>query len=293
MARRCHKAEGRIAPTRKERILLLVGARSFEHLPQPKTLSLASKPGPAASDRVPCSCASLRVVIYRDSECCEPGCRKPHSHLRQKQRYELTGNRRCDVCRGDGWRPRLRALDGVATADERNTVFDEYTYGHSHAIATKRARDFGEQPKSTMSERELGLALDRLAAQWPALRDPDQEQRFKESESYGWERARARHFASGSFLELERALDELRLHDEVLHRRFLRNPDTGQALDFLEECMPDPVRVPQHLLDQDRSQRRKQTVAELAAEGRTPRQISRELQIDLRKVKSVMSRMAS
>lgn len=262
------------------RIVLLLDALDYDYLPSARTLQLASKPGPAESGRVPCECAALKVVLYRDARCCPPGCDRRHEHTRHVQRYELVGNPKCRQCE-DGW----------IRCDPRQGP-DRYTHGQDEAVRARKHRALGTQPRQTMTERELGQALDRLAAQWPTLRDADQKVRFAEAESFGWERERAKRDASGDFPALIRALDELRMWREAAYRALMRDGDPyqlGEALFFLELVMPEPVRVPLQLLESAGYRRRMVTVQELHEFGRTPRQISRALRIDLRKVKVILS----
>jgi DNA-binding NarL/FixJ family response regulator len=188
-------------------------------------------------------------------------------------RYELVKDARCRNCE-DGW------TKGKGTADR-------YTHGQDEAMKAKKVRELGVT-RQTMSERELGQALDRLAAQWPSLRSEEEEQRFREKDAYGWELARSKQ---GSQAALTRALDELRIWSEDASRALTRGEPgslVAAALYFLEARMPEPILIPQSVADTENSNQRSATIHSLSAAGKRPRQISRELGIDLRKVKAAL-----
>lgn len=260
-------------------------------------------PGPAPDGHVACSCARLEVAIYRDARCCEPGCTLAHAHIRQVKRAEIVGRTGCALCHGAGWRRRLVLLDGKGERDAKGITYDPYTYAQDREEAPRRRRTTGAEPRQSMTMRELDRALNRLAATWPALATGDEPPPL----DYGWAEARRRRDRCSSYPALDQALGALRIADEQGHdlllavyceQRYGQPPVLGptavracyHALTFIERRMPVPIELPVQWAATDAHRVKAKTIGALREAGRTPRQIARELNVDLRKVKSVLSR---
>lgn len=214
--------------------------------------SFPSKPGAVPSHKVACGSARLEAGAWK----CSPNCA---------------------WCNGTGFRRRL-VIDGDATSDERGAIFDEYTYAYD------RADKAGESSQLRVMEAwEVDRELARLRADKRARAGV-----HLKTDAYGWEKARERRDRSGSFRELDRALDALSIQHPGLSALLVnifrgvygptskREDSVGgspfipvgagraywQALCFIEARMPDTIRVPQHLSDADSGLRRRERVTE-------------------------------
>lgn len=144
-----------------------------------------------------------------------------------------------------------------AYRDDRGAIFDPYTYGDDRST---KAGQTGTLRSMTREETDRELA--QLRANVRARAGV-----HLKTDAYGWEKARERRDKSGSFRELDHALNTLSVANPML-RSLLDNVFRGvygpgripkgageaywQALLFLEARMPDPVRVPQFLEDTER-----------------------------------------
>jgi len=171
----------------------------------------------------------------------------------------------CLVCDGSGWR-RRRAGE---------IEWDRYC-----EMPVAEAVSFTSMPVAITSATES-----------------DREQ------SYGWERARAAHDRYGSYKELRRALDWLRDREPrrytlvrvvlIDHEsRRLSAPD-ALSLDLGVVSIAlrmRTVRVPPWLMERRDADRRQQSIAQLAAEGRTAGEIARRLDIPKGTVRKLLHR---
>jgi hypothetical protein len=201
-----------------------------DYLPTVQGARLASAPGPAAGDQVPCRHARVVTVDGRPELTC--------------------------TCHG-GWRDRIATLDGDQTADDFGT-FDQYTYAADRLEHPTRVRTFGHGSTQTMSTKEIDAELARLR------RDERTRAGITDRrDAYGWELAKRRRDKQGSHPQLERALEQLRLEDPEGHglivghfceKRYSElsvktHHYLGRALIELARRMPADIRVPQALTD--------------------------------------------
>ena len=232
---------------RVKQIVLLLQHR-LDYLPVSGLgMSFPSQPGAVPSHKVACGSARLERGEWR----CSPNCR---------------------WCDGTGFRRRL-VIDGDATQDERGAIFDEYTYAYDRVDkASSRAG------LRVMERWEVDRELARLRADARARAGV-----HLKTDAYGWERAREKRDRSGSFRELDHALNTLSVHSPML-RALLDNVFRGvygevregvppripagagraywQALLFLEARMPSRIRVPQHLVDTERGRARNESIVD-------------------------------
>lgn len=261
-------------------IILLLKAR-LDYLPSQHGQSYASTPGPAANGKVACGCGTLRNV---------------------KGRMEWTaGSSLCQWCKGTGFRSRLR-IDGDATQDERGALFDPMTYAHDRSVKAGHVGGL-----RVMTDTETKAELARLAA------DKRAREHSKSctcprcrNDSYGWENAKERRDRSGSFRELELALEALRDYNPLLRGLVDATFSEGrygegriaagssrsllQALLFLDARMPEPIRIPQALGDRQRGETRQATVVEVYARTNSLSKTAHECRLQKRRVKELLKR---
>lgn len=177
----------------------------------------------------------------------------------------------CETCRGAGRVTFKRAgrklariclaCDGTGQRRRRRSdpAYDSYV----GAVRPGKPR--------VMSAREYDDEIHRLAELADTRRGEIQH------EQYGWERARAGRDMAGSYLELDRAVSELR-------RRMPGAPVLGdQGLRFIASLMPSTIRLPRALHEQLTPERQR-VARQLHASGWTAGQIGRALGIAREKV---------
>lgn len=230
----------------------------FDYLPDPPTstglISRSALPGPAPGKRVPCG------------------------YCRRNGRVRLRrGSRICPVCEGAGWRIR-RKLN--PSHPEYEQAYDEYTGEPVEADET--------QHPHAMTRSQLDRALERLES-------------WEQGERFGWERERKLYERQGSYLQLGIALD--RLQDrwppghQAIRRHYWRGiliePSettqrlTGIAEEWLAREMRGEIRVPIWLVEEE-ADRKRETVASLAAQGLSAGQIARRLRMPKLKVQRTL-----
>jgi len=231
----------------------------YDYLPAPVTssglIARASVSGPAPGKRVPCG------------------------YCRRSGRIRLrSGSRFCPVCGGSGWRARRGPRDPAHPQYE--APWDEYVREpveaeedqHPHAMTRhqldralerletyERGERFGWERERQVYERrgsyaELGLALDRLAEQWPP----------------GHLHIRRVYLRSLSF-EPSPATSLL----------------TDAAEEWLAREMRGEIRVPIWLIEET-ADKRQETIQELSEQGMTAGQIARRLRIPKLKVQRTL-----
>ena len=211
--------------------------------------SFPSKPGAQPTHRVACGCGHLVL-------------RTPKGRETPVWTWERASD--CLLCGPDGFRNRM-VIDGDAQQDERGAIFDSYTYAHDRS--TKAGQE-GTLRVMTREETDRELAQLRSNVRARAGMRPD---------AYGWERARERRDRSGSFRELDAALDALGIRSPALaalvanvfkgvygEGRIPKGASTAykEALLFIEARMPDPIRVPQYLQDAENGKDRREKVTD-------------------------------
>lgn len=240
-------------------------ADSFlDYLPQARQPSstLGTLPGLAASKYVPCTACGARGRVYepgRPCASCPPltnvkGDRIPPFRVGH-------GCRPCLVCEGHGWRRRRKndpEIDAHAAIEvpKQEDAADISLPAIRAAIIAQRERP------------EIGHdALARTTHLLEAHERP-------EAEKFGWETAYERMCAHGSYAELRVALELLRTDQQprysivwqvvCLHQP-IRLSDGRQT--FLNESMveltvfmPDRIRVPRWLREDQRAKARKQSL---------------------------------
>lgn len=141
----------------------------------------------------------------------------------------------CPVCHGEGWVPR-RAGD---------IAYDDYT--RERVVSEEDAK-----PR-TMTMAELSVSISRLEAEELA------RQGRYEGEQFGWERARVARDRTGSYVELERALEELPQGSGRFLTLYYEGVICGPTADEVEAIlvrdierrMPRNIRIPDWAYDEE------------------------------------------
>lgn len=184
------------------------------------------------------------------------------------------GSTLCLLCDGTGWRRRH--------ADEE--PWDEYV-----GLPTAEAAQLPVMPSAPPVDAILARLADEQA---------EREGRLA-GLAYGWERARAAHDRRGSYRELRRSLERLAdarphwhrlvLAKLVYHEPRLFTPSAELAVDlgvvWTALDMRGPVRVPHWVMERERADRTRDTVALLAHDGLSPAQIAARLGMSKKAVK--------
>lgn len=188
----------------------------------------------------------------------------------------------CPLCGGTGWRRRRKGED----------PWDEYTglpvsdtdSGRAHKTPFTLEDDY----------RKLGIQLDRVNRSIA-------EREGVAQDAYAWETARKVWDRMGSYPELRAALRALQLFSPVSYGVVravwimdlpvkvigrVKLIEYGSIV-WIQERMPDPIKVPPWLLEDAKSERQK-TVADLMSEGKTAGEIARLLNVSKKKVQRLM-----
>jgi hypothetical protein len=155
---------------------------------------------------------------------------------------------------------------------------DAYTFGAPSSVAVVRERVTGESESVRLDRRRRDgelRRLERLAAAREGSIDP--------SEEWWWEGEKRRLWREGSYAELEAALVALRDFNELdwVAVMCVFGPDADvreigggvaarveRAVGWLADRMPDPIRLPAHLVALDEKRRRSLAFGRTAAHGR-------------------------
>lgn len=239
---------------RMGRVCCLILSRDL-YLPSVNVSNYGDVPGPAPSKRVPC-------------ELCD-------SSGRLRDRY-------CPLCDGVGWRVRKHGED----------EWDEYVRAPMReALQPVKASGFTSRQDE---DRRLSESIARLEAMAATREGRIDHERF------AWEATKQRYWRAGSYQDLERQLAWLHRNYPGLWHHVVRiGTERPSELDtpafygvaLIAERMPR-VRVPSWLWH-ERAVRHLPTAAELFAQGRTVRQVARQLGLTLRKAKELRRRFSA
>jgi len=180
----------------------------------------------------------------------------------------------CLLCDGSGWRKRHSGEE----------PWDEYV-----GLPTAEAAQLPVMPSAPPVDAILARLADEQA---------EREGRLA-GLAYGWERARAAADRRGSYKELRRSLDRMRAarprwHGLVLAKLVNDEPRTFTALAelaielgvvWVARDMRGPVRVPPWVMERERGDRARDSVALLARDGMSPGQIAARLGMTKKAVK--------
>lgn len=186
----------------------------------------------------------------------------------------------CLVCNGTAWRLRRPG----------EPEWDEYIGARVGGAETKTLR--------SMTPRELDESITRLRRN-----EATREGRVAADDLIGWERGRRARDASGSYAELERALELLRDRSYALHRLLDLIYGAGVALEmseamarreelairWLANTMRGAVRIPAWAWEAE-TEKLVDEVKRLGVEGLKVSEIASELGMSQRRVKQLLGR---
>lgn len=186
--------------------------------------------------------------------------------------------RLCLVCNGSAWRLRRAG----------EPAWDEYVGSRVGGEETSQLR--------TMSRQELDETITRLERAELARED-----RVAKDDLIGWERGRRARDASGSYEELERSLERLRVLAYTARRTLDLHYGAGMPVPerrleliiaWLAGDMRGPVRIPLWAWEQETEKLHGQ-VLELGEAGLQVSEIASALEMSQRRVKQLLARKAA